>query len=115
MLKMIVPTPAHGVPPTVSASASIENTSSSGRLKRTALFQLRPSSSSHWPLTPLNLTMRPTSGCGAPKQFVFGAGRPPGLCNSPAMGLQGAAPEPPLQTTPSESGVVWLPEWKTAA
>jgi hypothetical protein len=96
-------------------SALIEKTSSSGRLKRTALFQLRPSSSSHCPLTPLNFTMSPTSGCGAPLQFVLGRGSPPGKVISPETDVHGAAPWPPLHTTPSESGVVWLPEWKTAA
>ena len=34
----------------------------SGSSKRTALFQLRPSSSSHWLVAGLNFTIRPTSG-----------------------------------------------------
>ena len=45
--------------------------------------------------------------------FMFGAGRPPGLFEPKIV--HGAAPEPPSHTTPSESVVVWLPEWKTAA
>ena len=41
-------------------------------------------------------------------------GGPPGTL-IPSSRKQGAAPAPPLQTMPSESAVVRLPEWNTAA
>ena len=57
--------------------------------------------------------MRPVSGPGVPSKFMFGAGRPPGIVKPET--LQDAADAPPLHTNPSESAVVWLPEWNTAA
>ncbi len=114
MLKSTVPTWAKlavwdGVP----ALALMAKTSRSGREKRTALFQLRPSSSCHWLTVLLNLTIRPTSGWAVPWKLMLGAGRPPGITEP--LTLQVPAAAPPLQTSPSESVVVWLPDWKTAA
>src|SRR5262245_30056530 len=96
-----------------SVLASMAKTSRSGSEKRTALFQLRPSSSCHWLTVLLNLTIRPTSGCKVPWELVLGGGRPPGYEVPPTE--HAPAPAPPLHTTPSESVVVWLPDWKTAA
>src|SRR5438094_4149950 len=109
---MMVPTPVYGTPVGVGRpwEASIVKTSSSGRENRTALFQFRWSSSSQARVVGLNLTMRPTCGCGSPAQLVVGGGRPPGMGSPPTM--HGAAL---LHTSPSLSVVVWLPEWKTAA
>src|SRR5438876_151128 len=112
MLKRIVPTCAKEVVCAGGlAVALIANTSRSGRSKRTALLQLRPSRSFHCPLS--NLTIRPVSGPVTPVWLVFGAGRPPGIVDP--LTLHGAAPDPPLHTRPSERAVVWLPEWNTAA
>src|SRR5207247_1794085 len=73
MLKSTVPTPvttpvdAGGV-----ASASSTNTSSSGNAKATEALQLRPISSSHWPVAESNRTMRPV--LGAPGRGDEGTG-----------------------------------------
>ena len=79
MLKSTVPTCAQlDVGTGGFAFALIANTSRSGSEKRTALFQLRLSSSCHWFAPGLNLTIRPTSG---PRVFCWlrlGAGSPPG-------------------------------------
>src|SRR5262245_31478156 len=96
-----------------SVLALMAKTSRSGSEKRTALFQLRPSSSCHWLTLLLNLTISPTSGCAVPWKFVLGAGSPPGIVEPPM--LHDGALAPPLHTRPSERLVVWLPEWKTAA
>jgi hypothetical protein len=76
MLKSTVPTPANAVVGT-SVVASIANTSSSGRLKRTAWLQSRASGSFHAPETGSNLTMRPVSGAGSPSESVAGPGARP--------------------------------------
>src|SRR3989442_15080856 len=93
--------------------ASITNTSSSGSVKCTALFQFRPSWSSHAVWAGLNLTIMPVSGCALPKQSTLGAGRPPGMVD-PAT-LHEPAVDPPSHTRPSFRAVVSLPDWKTAA
>jgi len=115
MLKRIVPTPAYGTPASAGGlpAALITNTSSSRSEKRTALFQLRPSWSSHALCAGLNLTIMPVSGGGLPKQSTLEAGRPPAMVN-PAT-LQEPAVAPPSHTRPSLSAVVWFPDWKTAA
>src|SRR5437867_3118954 len=115
MLKRIVPTPVYGTPVAAGGlpAALIANTSSSGSEKRTALFQLRPSWSSHALCAGLNLTIMPVSGCGLPKQSRLGVGRPPGMVNPPT--LQEPAVAPPSHTRPSLSAVVWFPDWKAAA
>src|SRR5215467_10504690 len=124
MLKRIVPTPAKNwVPvvggPGVAALASITNTSSSGSVNLMTGSQLRASRSSQWPLTGLNLTMRPTSGPFTPSTFVSGFGVPPGIVpagveQEGAMVLL-AEPEGSLQTATSLMLAVRLPEWNTAA
>src|SRR5215470_1467972 len=106
MLKRVVPTPVHGVPTTKGGeftSALMANTSWSGRSNFTIEDQLRLSSSTH--CEPLNLTMRPVSGCRAPAQLRgLGAGRPPGAV-LPLI-VHGPAVEPPLQTPASLTVVV---------
>src|SRR5437763_1187277 len=98
MLKSTVPTPvttpvdAGGV-----ASASSTNTSSSGNAKATDALQLRPISSSQWPVAGSNRTMRPV--LGAPGVEPGGGG------GSPPFAL----------TTCSVIAVVRLPESSTAA
>src|SRR5947208_16045882 len=98
MLKSTVPTPvttpvdAGGV-----ASASSTNTSSSGNAKATDALQLRPISSSQWPVAGLNSTTSPVLG-------AFGV--------EPAGG--GGSP-PLLVTTCSVIAVVRLPDSRTAA
>src|SRR6266404_5320595 len=115
MSKRIVPTPVYGTPTSagVLPAALITNTSSSSSEKRTALFQFRPSRSSHALCAGLNLTMIPVSACGLPKQSTLGAGRPPGMVNPPT--LQEPAVDPPSHTRPPLRAVVWLPDWKTGA
>ena len=101
----------------VDAVALIVNTSRSGRVKRTALLQFRPSPSSHFPDAVLKRTMRLVSGPPAPKDpssIEFGAGSPPGT-ETPVKGVQPEAEAPPSQTAFSGTAVVWLPEWKIAA
>src|SRR5205085_1838140 len=95
------------------ALASIANTSLSGRLKRIAGVQFRPSRSSQRLLEALNFTMSPVSGPVTASKFVFGAGSPPGIVWP--LTVHDAAPDPPLQTAPSGTVVVRLPEWNTAA
>ena len=93
MLKSTVPTCAKAATSRGGvASASMRKTSRSGRSNRTALFQLRPSSSSQMPLLGLRRTMRLTSGAGSPSTLAVGAGRPPGTC---------ALARPPGTCTPS--------------
>ena len=88
-------------------AASIAKTSWSGRSKRTALFQLRPSSSS--PLarhrTSSNWTIRPTSGAVTKSVVVLGPGLPPGRLPPPRpfgevtpSPAQAPAPAKPSQT-----------------
>src|SRR5437773_10136707 len=119
MLKSTVPTPAKTFVCTGGvAAAPIANTSSSGREKRTAGLQLRPRPSSHRLVLGLSLTMSPVSGRAVPSKFVLGAGRPPGAVTNPPAALptvHGGALAPSSHTAPSESEVVRLPEWKTAA
>src|SRR5262245_12944334 len=112
MLKRTVPTLVKIVP-AANVSGLKANTSRSGRLNLTALFQFRARRSSQRLLLGLNLTMRPVSGPVMPSgMFALGAGSPPGYV-VPAM-LHDPTPEPPLQTTPSLTVVVRLPDWKTA-
>ena len=84
----------------------MRKTSSSGREKETALSQLRPSVSTQ--CEPLNVRTRPVSGPVTPFASWFGAGRPPGYVTP--FTVHGPALAPPLQTAPSLTVVVWLPE-----
>src|SRR5262249_22717533 len=115
-LKITVPTPVKEVPVATggSAFALIANTSSSGSVNRTASLQSRPSRSCHSPDAWSNFTMRPVSGPGTLWKFVLGGGRPPGI-TLPSDRLHVPADAPPSHTIPSESDVVWFPEWNTAA
>src|SRR5581483_5299736 len=106
MLKSVVPTPVKN-PVSASDVALIANTSLSGRLKRTAALQSRPSSS--FQPVPSNLTIRPVSGAGSPIESVRGGGRPPGM-TKPWGSVQLGAVSKPLQTAPSLTVVVWLPD-----
>src|SRR5439155_22039573 len=66
----------------------------------------------------VELTMSPVSGRAVPSKFVLGAGRPPGAVKNPPAAfptVHGGALAPSSHTAPSESEVVRLPEWKTAA
>jgi hypothetical protein len=102
--------------------ASIANTSRSGRKKRTPLLQLRAWPSRHWPEPWSNFTTRPTSGAVMAWTLVDGPGRPPGIWPparpfgevSVSPALHRVVPKP-LQTLPSETTVVWLPENRTPA
>ena len=84
----------------------MRKTSSSGREKETALSQLRPSVSTQ--CEPLNVRTRPVSGPVTRFASWFGAGRPPGYVTP--FTVHGPALAPPLQTAPSLTVVVWLPE-----
>ena len=81
--------------------------------------QLRARRSSQWPLTGLNLTIRPTSGPFTPWTLVSGFGVPPGS-EAPLIVHAGATvlfaePDGSLQTPTSLMLAVRLPEWKTEA
>src|SRR5262245_34002695 len=114
MLKRMVPTCAKGWPACGLllfgtggvTDASIWKTSSSGKEKFTALFQVRLRVSTQF--VPLNLRTRPVSGPVTLFASTFGAGRPPGYVT--LFTVHGPALAPPLQTTPSLAEVVWLPE-----
>src|SRR2546423_8895219 len=77
MLNKVVPTWANDAV-WLRVFALTAKTSVSGRLKRTALSQLRCSSSSQWPVLLLNLTINATSGACLPSKLVAGPGLPPG-------------------------------------
>src|SRR5262249_18437771 len=93
---------------TASDSASMRNTSLSGRLNGTRDDQSRPISSIH--LAPSQRTMSPVAGGG---QGRLGHERP----GAGVLGLAGpGGGTPPFAATRSSvTVVVWLPEWKAAA
>src|SRR5262245_4433588 len=107
MLNKVVPTCANDAV-CVRVFALTAKTSLSGKLNLTALFQLRPSSSSHCWVLLLNLTIWPTAGAGLPSKLVAGPRCPPGLVEPSAM-VQGVCASNPGQITPSTREVVWLP------
>src|SRR5262245_56881547 len=107
MLNKVVPTCAN-TPVCVRVFALRAKTSVSGKLNLTALFQLRPSSSSHCWVLLLNLTIWPTAGAGLPSKLVAGPRCPPGLVE-PSATVQGVTASNPGQITPSTREVVWLP------
>src|SRR5262245_66152690 len=104
--------------------ASMTNTSSSGRLNLTTPFHLRPRVSTQ--SSPTSLTIRPTSGCGLPKESVLGSGNPPGalvpsgkvvpyqLVNGLPLGTK-CPSGPPSGTAASCTVVVLFPDKKAAA
>src|SRR5262249_52459070 len=103
----------------VGAAASITKTSSSGSVNLRPGSQLRARRSSKWPLTGLNLAMKPTSGPFTFWRLVSGLGVPPGTVTP--LTVQGgavvlfAAPPASLHGASSLIVAVRLPEWKTAA
>src|SRR5215510_12621551 len=125
MLNRTVPTWSKIVPG-ASVFAFTANTSWSGRLNGTTLFQLRPITSTQF--VPLFWTMMPVSGAATDcshagsasscRQFVDGPGTPPGTLTGPDAQLAGAGPAPaplnPLRTQFSSTVVLRLPEWNAA-
>src|SRR4030095_44067 len=106
MLNRVVPTCANDAV-CVRVFALRAKTSLSGRLNLTALFQLRPSSSSHCWVLLLNLTIWPTAGACLPSKLVGGPRCSPGLVE-PSSAVQGPVLNPE-QIAPSMIVVVWLP------
>src|SRR5436305_13769338 len=106
MLNSVVPTCANDAV-CVSALASTAKTSVSGRLKRTALSQLRCSSSSQCPVLLLNLTINATYGACLPSKLVVGPGLPPGEMEPLGL-MQGSLGLKPGHTRGSSMTVLWL-------
>ena len=96
----------------VSLLASTANTSLSGRVNSTPVFQLRPSSSSQRFLSRLYLTKRPVLGAGLPSALVSGPRRPPGMIL--VLTRQGVLTLKPSQTSSSLMEDVSLPDLKAA-
>ena len=111
MLNSVVPT-FWKLAVRASVSASMANTSSSGKVNRTTALQSRPLLSRHLP-SALAFTIKPTRGAGALAAFVAGPLTEPGMALPDIV--QGLSLLKPSHGSSDEMLVVWLPEWCTAA
>ena len=106
MLNSVVPTWANAAF-WVSALASTENTSLSGRLNRNAWSQTRPAGSTQWPVALLNFTIIETSGACSPAASVLGPRLPPGDVVPSAL-VHDVFGSKPVQMKSSLTIDVWL-------